>query len=135
MPRWRTCGSPTWLVGVRQQRHVLAEQVGLLDVHVARERTDRDVVAGVTDVRQVADAADVDQHRWLRQAQLHQWQQAVAAGEELGLVAVLADEGDRLLGGTGTDVVECCGDHCEPPIVRVRAHLAAAARTDWTMLW
>ena len=92
VPRWRTCGSPTWLGGVRQQRHVLGEHVGRLDVRVPRQRADGDVVAVVADVRQVAQAADVDEHARLGQAQLHQRQQAVAAGEELGLVAVLADE-------------------------------------------
>ena len=35
----------------------------------------------------------------------------IGVGEELGLVAVLADEADGLLGGLGADVVECCGDH------------------------
>ena len=79
--------------GVRQQRHVLGEHVGVLDVVVAGQRADGDVVAGVADVRQVAEPADVDEHARLGQAQLHQRQQAVAAGEELGLVAVLADAG------------------------------------------
>jgi hypothetical protein len=101
--------------GVRQQRHVLVQQIGGLDVAVAGEGADRDVVACVADVRQVADTADIDQHRWLRQAQLHQRQKAVATREELGFVTVLPDEADGLFGRTGADVVECCGDHCEPP--------------------
>ena len=84
--------------GMGQQRRVLVQQIGGLDVAVAGEGADRDVVAAVTDVRQVGDAADVDQHRRLGQAQLHQRQQAVAAGEELGLVTVLTDEAHRLLG-------------------------------------
>ena len=75
------------------------------------KRADGDVVAGVADVRQVGDAADVDEHARLGEAQLHQRQQAVAAGEELGIVAVLADEADRLVGGAGTDVVEGGRNH------------------------
>ena len=55
--------------------------------------------------------ADVDEHARLGQAQLHQRQQAVAAGEELGVVAVLADQADRLLGRPGPHVVERGGDH------------------------
>ena len=98
VPRWRTCGSPTWLAAWASSGTCSCEQIGVLDVHVAGERADRDVVAGVADVRQVAQPADVDEHRRLGQAQLHQRQQAVAAGEELGLVAVLADEADRLVG-------------------------------------
>ena len=79
---------------------------------------------------EVAEAADVDEHARLGEAQLHQRQQAVAAGEELGVVAVLADEADGLLGGTGADVVERGGDH------RVLAQLPAAqASTALTMLW
>ena len=83
---------------------------------MAGERADGDVVAGVADVRQVAEAADVDEHARLREAQLHQRQQAVAAGEELGVVAVLADEADGLVGGTGTDVVEGGGNHVVAPL-------------------
>ena len=41
---------------VGEQRDVLGEHVGLLDVHVPGERADGDVVAGVADVRQVATA-------------------------------------------------------------------------------
>ena len=101
--------------GVSQQRHVLLEEVGRLDVHVARHRTDRDLVALLADVRQIGESSDVDQHARLRESQLHHRQQAVAAGDELGLVAVLADEADRFLGGLGADVVERCGDHRVPP--------------------
>ncbi len=82
--------------GVGEQRDVLLEQGRRLDVHVAGEGADRDVVAGVADVRQVAQASDVDQHARLGEAQLHHRQQAVAAGDELGLVTVFADEADRL---------------------------------------
>ena len=114
--------------GMREQRHVLAQQFGRLDVHVAGHRADGDVVAVVADVRQVGEATDVDQHARLGEAELHHRQQAVAAGDELGLVAVLADQADGLLGGLGTDVVERGGDHWAPPA-------DAAARTDLTMLW
>ena len=75
--------------GVGEQRDVLGQHVGALDVHVPCQRADGDVVAGVTDVGQVAQPADVDQHGWLGQPQPHQRQQAVPAGEELGLVPVL----------------------------------------------
>ena len=113
---------------VLQQRGVLGEQVGVLDVVVPGERADGDVVAVLADVAQVAEAADVDEHARLRQAQLHQRQQAVAAGDQLGLVAVLAEQADGLLGGAGPDVVEGGGDHAGAPAF-------AAASTAWTMLW
>src|SRR5690606_13388810 len=41
---------------------------------------------------------------------------AVAAGEELGLVTMLADEADRLLGRAGADVVEGGRDHEVAPV-------------------
>ncbi len=91
---------------------MLGEDRRVLDVHVAGHRTDRDGVTVLTNVRQVAQTADVDQHGRLRETQLHQRQEAVATGEELGFVAVLSDEADRLFGGLGADVVECCGNHC-----------------------
>src|SRR5690606_4852547 len=45
--------------------------------------------------------------------------EAVTAGEELGLVAVLSDEADRFLGRTGPDVLELGGDHVLAPFVAV----------------
>ena len=101
--------------GVGQQRHVLGQQRAVLHIHVPGEGTDGDVVAGIADVRQVGDTTDVDQHAGLGDAQLHHRQQAVATGEELGIVAVLTEEADGLFGRTGTDVIECCGDHLVAP--------------------
>ena len=49
--------------GVGEERHLLLEQVRGLDVAVASQRADRDVVAAVADVGQVLQPADVDQHR------------------------------------------------------------------------
>ena len=105
------------------------EQVAGLDVAVAGQRADRDVVAGVADVGEVVEPADVDEDGGRREAQLHERQQRHAAGEELGVVAVLGERRERLLGGAGPDVVErrrgssaCC-------------ICSAAASTDATMLW
>ena len=111
----------------RQDGHLGVQHVGCLDVTVAGEGPDGDVVAGVADVGQVGDPADVDQDRGLGQPQLHQRQEAVPTGEELGVLAVLRDEGDGLVGGAGPDVVELGGDHVRAP--------SAAASTDLTMLW
>ena len=81
--------------GVGQDRHLGAEQVARLEVAVAGEGADGDVVAGVADVGQVVQPADVDEHRRRGQPQLHQRQQRVAAGEQLGLVAVLGERRRR----------------------------------------
>ena len=53
---------------MRQQRHVLGEHGALLDVHVAGQGTDGDVIAGITDVAEVLHSADVDEHGGLGQA-------------------------------------------------------------------
>ena len=106
-------GIPDVARRVGEQRDMLGEQRRRLDVAVPRERTDGDVVAGVADVREVGDPADVDEHGRLSEAQLHQRQQAVPAGKKLGVVAVLAGEADRLLGARRPDIVERGGDHCD----------------------
>ena len=105
------------------------EHVARLEVAVTRERADRDVIARVADVRQVADPADVDEHGRRREPQLHQREQRHAAREELGVFAVLGDQRDGLVGRTRAHVVERGGDHLDACIV------SAAASTDFTMLW
>ena len=110
---------------------LVGEHVVGLEVAVASERADRDVVATVAYVGQVAHATDVDDHRRRRQAQLHQRQQRHAAREELRVLAVLGDERDGLVGGDGgAHVVERGRDHCFVPCI-----CSAAASTDFTMLW
>jgi hypothetical protein len=76
---------------VGEKGDVLGEHGRVLNVHMAGESTDGDVIAGVAHVRQIIDPADIDQHRRLRKAQLHERHQAVASGKEFGLVAVLAE--------------------------------------------
>ena len=84
--------------GVREERDVLGEKRIRLHLAVTGERTDGDVVTGVAHVGEVLDAGDVDEHRGLGEAQLHEREQRVASCEELRVVAVLAHEGDRLGG-------------------------------------
>ena len=98
VPRWRTWGSPTWPAAWARIGTSGPEQVGGLEVAVAGQGADGDVVAAVADVGQVAQPTHVDQHRRRGQAQLHQRQQRVPAGHELGLVAVLGEQGDGLVG-------------------------------------
>ena len=108
------------------------QHVGDLEVPVPGEGADGDVVAGVADVGEIAQAADVDQHRRRRQPQLHEREQRVAAGEQLGVVAVLTEQADRLVGRVGPLVVERGRDHAGLPAVWPAL---AAARIDLTMLW
>ena len=84
---------------------------------MAGEPADGDVVAAVAHVRQVGQPPDVDEHRRRREPQLHQRQQRVAAGQQLGLVAVLDERGDGGVGRVGPDVVEGGGDHADAPLL------------------
>ena len=115
VPRCRTCGSPTSPAAAASSGTCSAQDVARLDVVVTRERADRDVVARVADVGEVAQAADVDEHRRRREPQLHERQERVAAGEDLGFVAVLGEQRDRFVDGVGAGVVELGGDHAGAP--------------------
>jgi hypothetical protein len=90
-------------------------------------------------VGQVGDAADVDQDGGDRQAQLHDRQERVAAGQELGVLAVLAEGGQRLVYRADLHVLERCGDHactsCDCGTWPADGPAAAAVRTARTMLW
>ena len=114
----------------REQRRLGAQDVGRDEVTVPGQRADRDGVAVEPDVGRLGDAADVDERGREREAQLHHRQQRVAAGEQLGLVAVLAEQRDGLVDRVGAHVVEGGGNHALAPL-RSRD----AASTARTMLW
>src|SRR5437763_15550212 len=95
---------------------------------MAGEGADGHLAAGLADVAQLDEPADVDEHRRRRQPQLHEREQRVAAGQQLGLVAVLAQELDRLLGRAGPYVVERRRDH--PWLLPDRDRLVGAAPVD-----
>ena len=95
VPRLRTWISPT-LAAASTQRGVRGAQAIRLDqLAVGRQRADGRAAVEL-DAGQARHAADVDQRRRLQQAQLHQRQQAMAAGDQLGAL-VLAQELERLV--------------------------------------
>ena len=67
-----------------------------------------------TDVIQIGNAVDVDQDRRRRQAQLHERQQAVAAGQHLG-VAVRAEQIDGFAHRADGGVPERLQGSCVSP--------------------
>ncbi len=85
---------------VGEQRHLAAEQFGMLDVVVPGQRADHDVGSLIVDVGQVSDAAEIDDYLGGGQPELHQRQQGMAARQELRVLAVLGDEVQRLFGRT-----------------------------------
>ncbi len=111
--------------GIRKQRAVLDEHRATCELGVSRERADRDRVAVRAHVAQVVEPSDVDEERRAGEAQAHERDQRVAAGEELR-VLVSAEQLDGLLDGAGAPVLEGGGDH---------APASAAACTALTMLW
>ena len=100
---------------------MLAHQRIVLDVVVPGEPTDRRASSPASRTYERSrESTDVDQHRRRRQPQLHQRQQRVAAGEELGVVAVLGEQRDRVVERVGAGVGERGGDH------RLARHLRRA---------
>ncbi len=97
-------------------------------VVVPGERADRHVGALVADVGELGDPAEVDQHGRRGEPQLHQRQQRLAAGQVLGVLAVLGRQGKGLVHGRGPGVGKRRGYHLD-------ASSAAADRAAFTMLW
>ena len=88
------------------------DQIVGRDGIVRGRRSDDEVITIVADTAHLVDPADVDEHRGIGQTQTQQRNQAVPAGEDLGVLAVLAERLDRLVDRRDTDVVECGGNHC-----------------------
>ena len=78
--------------GEGQQGNLLLQQRRRFEVVVARQGADGDLVTTLLDIRQVGNPADVDEHRRDGQSQLHERQKRMAAGQQLGLIAVLAEQ-------------------------------------------
>ena len=79
--------------GGGQQPPERPADVVALQVEVADPGPDGDRVGvGVVDGGQLAEAADVDDHRRASQPEVHGRDQALAPRQHLGLVAVLAQE-------------------------------------------
>ena len=79
------------LLGVAEERVAPRQQVGLEQVDVPRQRPDADLAGVLADVGQLGELVDVDQVLGVGQPQLHHRQQAVAAGDDARLGAVLAE--------------------------------------------
>ena len=115
---------------MRKERRICGEQRADFEIAMTSECADRDVIARIVDVTKVIEAADIDEHRWRGEPQLHEREERMAAGQELGFVAMLGQRGDRGVDGVSAEVLERCGNHFEAPF-----DSAAQASTDFTMLW
>jgi hypothetical protein len=97
--------------GVREQRVLAVNQLGALEVRLTGAATDRQPAAFFLDVLEAGDAADVNQVAGAGQPQLEQRQQALAAGQHLGVVAVPGEQSQRLLQRPRRVIVKGCGNH------------------------
>src|SRR5581483_5528421 len=97
--------------GFRQQRASAAQEIGDLNLKVGGHGADADLTALFLYIREIFDAAEIDEHFGLHEAQLHGGQQAVAAGQDFGVIFVLAQERDCVVEGLGGNVVKTCWDH------------------------
>ena len=87
-------GAASWICGwaIRawsmDQGGGLGDQVAFLDLHVPAHGADAHAaITGGVDVGQFGDAVEVDQHRRLGQPKVHGRDQALPAGQDLGVVA------------------------------------------------
>ena len=77
---------------------------------MAGQGADRDLRPGISHVREILQAADVDQTLGARDAELERRNERVAAGEEFRIA--VAEQLERVVDALGEVVVERRGDHC-----------------------
>ena len=94
-----------------EHRVVVADDRVLVDLPMGRPGADAQVVVGLDDGVHAVDVAQVDEQGRLREPELDQGDEAVAAGEELGLALAVLEDPQRLVQVRRTDVVELAGDH------------------------
>src|SRR5438270_4917536 len=87
----------------------------MLELGMRNHRADPPAAVLPLHAVQPRNATQVDQQRRGGEPQLHQRQQRVAAGQQLGLVAILVQHPDRLLERVRRFVIELGGDHWAPP--------------------
>src|SRR5947199_759741 len=86
----------------------------MLEGRLPGPAADQEEAALLPDVFEAGDAADVHQVAGGAEPELEERQEALAAGEDLGVAAlgaVAREERERLLQGLGCVVVERCWDH------------------------
>ena len=115
------------LAGGLDERRQRGPDVGLEELGVGRQRTDRHGVAVDVDPVDPRDRADVDQRVGRGQPGLHRREQAVSAGDELGVV-VLFEQRERLVHAVGPVVVELVGVHLSRHPRRARRRPRRRAR-------
>ena len=94
-----------------QERALGFEQVRRLDAEVRGGRANLNLVAVLADIREIRDAADVNQVFGRSQAQLHQWNQAVPSRQYLPIGAKLRHQAHGFGKGLGRVISERFSNH------------------------
>jgi hypothetical protein len=93
----------------RHQRQVPRDLRRVLDLAMPRERADTHRPAFDTDARQLGDPVDVDEHRRRGQPHPERGEQALAAGKDARVVAVMLEELEDLVERVRPCVGKCRG--------------------------
>ena len=103
--------------GLPEHGRVLVEVVAHRERRVLGRGSDREARPVERDAGEIGKPADVDEYAGFGQAQLHHRNEAVAAGEDLRIVAVLGEGREGFVERTRTDVLELARDHaCAFPL-------------------
>src|SRR5213594_291333 len=104
------------LAGVVEQGIAGADEVGLLQLRFAREGTDPKKAVRLADERKSGNAVDVDEVPGAGQAELHERDEALASGEDLGLLTELCEQSRRLGDRTRRVIVKGGRNHRGGPL-------------------
>src|SRR5216117_4067764 len=104
------------LARVVEQGIAGADEVGLLQVRFAREGTDAKKAVRLADERKSGNAVDVDEVAGAGQAELHERDEALASGEDLGLLTELCEQSRRLGDRTRRVIVKGGRNHRGGPL-------------------
>jgi hypothetical protein len=96
--------------GVEEDRVALPDGWRGIEVRLACQRADMERAVMLGDVAKPRDPVDVDDERRLGEAEFEHRDQALTAGEDLG-VLVIVEQGDCVVESGGSDVVEGRGNH------------------------
>ena len=127
VPRLRTTGSAITCSASAKIGNTAASSARLEQLPVPGHRPDPDLVDPDPDVAElVVQVVDVDEVLEVGEPQLHHREQAVAAGDEAGLVAQPLEQADGVVDAGGAFVVERSGNLHVSLRVRWVTRLSAA---------
>jgi hypothetical protein len=92
--------------GLPHDRHARLDQLGSLDGVLTGEGADDHAAVVRANVREIGDAIDVDQRLGMREPEIEQRDEALAARQDLGAIPVIREQAERFVDGTRSEVLE-----------------------------